>query len=277
MSRRTPLLLLAASPLLAALGCGGGALPQAIPDAPAGDPIVLDNQEEVRSPALIGKALLPDLMTQIPEDLVVSREGPEYFLRLTNTYTNAGMGDMRLLGETIGTETHAIQHILDAADNTVATYDVSTFEYHAAHGHWHINNVALYELRKGSPNGPRVAEASKVTFCMIDLQHQYPDMPNGSQNGEYFSCNGEYQGLSVGWSDVYHQGLEGQAINITSLPRGIYYLVSTVDPTGQFIERDDFGEGVHANNPAWVKVWLHPTRRIVQVLDSGLGEPTFRK
>ncbi|MEO7993784.1 MAG: lysyl oxidase family protein, partial [bacterium] len=141
----------------------------------------------------------------------------------------------------------------------------------------HINNVAIYELRKGAPDGPTVAQATKVTFCMIDLYHQYPEMPSSPPDGSYFGCNDQYQGLSVGFSDIYSAGLPDQWIVVNDLPRGIYYLVSTVDPTHQFIERDDYGEGAHANNPAWVKNRLDPVGLTVQVLDSGLGDPTLRR
>lgn len=249
-------------------GCGGGQGTPA-PDATPQPPEVTDP----RVSALIGKALLPDLMTQVPRDLSVERLGSEYRLRLTNEYTNVGQGALRLQGENIGTETHAIQHLLDAGGNTVETYDVSQFEWHESHSHWHINHVSRYSLLKGSPDGPVVAEAEKVTFCMIDLSHRYPGMRNSPATGTYFGCNQEFQGLSVGWSDIYSAGLPDQWVVITGLPRGIYYLVSTVNPERTFIERDGVGENPYANNAAWVKIRLDAVRQRVEVLDSGLGHP----
>lgn len=256
-------------PLVAAMlllaGCGGGAteaLPVPTPEA-----------QDPRAAALIGKALLPDLMTQIPDDLYVERLGGEYRLRLTNEYTNVGQGPLHLRGETVGTETHAIQHILDASGAAVHTENVSQFEWHESHGHWHIDHVSRYQLLKGSPDGPVVAEAEKVTFCMIDLSHRYPDMRDTPEYGDYFGCNGEYQGLSVGWSDIYSAGLPDQWVVVTGLPRGIYYLLSTVNPERTFIERDGVGETPYANNAAWVKIRLDPAKQQVTVLDSGLGSP----
>jgi len=253
--------------LLLLAGCGGGgastdALPLPAPEA-----------QDPRAAALIGKALLPDLMTQIPDDLYVERLGGEYRLRLTNEYTNVGQGPMHLVGENIGTETHAIQHIMDASGAAVHTEDVSQFAWHESHGHWHIDHVSRYQLLKGSPDGPVVAEAEKVTFCMIDLSHRYPDMRGTDPSGNYFGCNGEYQGLTVGWSDIYSAGLPDQWVVITGLPRGIYYLMSTVNPERTFIERDGVGETPYANNAAWVKIRLDPIKQQVTVLDSGLGSP----
>ena len=44
-----------------------------------------------------------------------------------------------------------------------------TFAFHPAHNHWHIGDVALFEVRKGSPTGPIVGGNSiKTTFCLID-------------------------------------------------------------------------------------------------------------
>ncbi|MEO7995686.1 MAG: hypothetical protein ABI743_14900, partial [bacterium] len=115
---------LAATVILLLGGCGGGGAATTNPPANDGIPHFT---EKPRDEALLGKGLLPDLMTQVPEDLSVERTGGEYRLHLTNTYTNVGLGDMRLEGTLVGSETHAIQHILDSGGNTVATYDVSTF------------------------------------------------------------------------------------------------------------------------------------------------------
>ncbi|MFN3486875.1 MAG: lysyl oxidase family protein [Planctomycetota bacterium] len=70
---------------------------------------------------------------------------------------------------------------------------------------------------------------------------------NGSRTDRvYFDCAGAYQGVSVGWVDQYHQATDGQELDLTGLPAGYYYLVSTANYGGVFLEKD------LANNFAWV-------------------------
>ena len=54
------------------------------------------------------------------------------------------------------------------------------------------------------------------------------------------------QGISPGWIDQYNQAVEGQELNITDVPPGIYYLVSTSNPEQNLIESN------YTNNTAWV-------------------------
>jgi hypothetical protein len=50
--------------------------------------------------------------------------------------------------------------------------------------------------------------------------------------------------------DQYHQSTEGQQIDITGAPVGMYYLVSTANPEGNFLETDT------TNNTAWTSFQL---------------------
>jgi len=65
--------------------------------------------------------------------------------------------------------------------------------------------------------------------------------------------------------------LEGQEIDITGLPVGIYYLVSTANPDRTFTEA-----GVN-NNTAWVSFWLlrdrHGNARLVEISHSPCDTP----
>jgi hypothetical protein len=51
--------------------------------------------------------------------------------------------------------------------------------------------------------------------------------------------------------DPYHHALEGQEIEITGLPAGIYYLTFDADPDQHWLETDD------TNNRAWAKFRLN--------------------
>ena len=71
----------------------------------------------------------------------------------------------------------------------------------------------------------------------------------------YFQCGNERQGISPGWVDQYHQATPGQELDITGVPPGDYYLVSTSNPDGNFIETDT------TNNTAWVRFRLERPNR----------------
>ena len=55
--------------------------------------------------------------------------------------------------------------------------------------------------------------------------------------------------------DQYHQATEGQQLDITDMPAGDYFLVSTSNPDRTFIETD------LDNNAAWVKFHLTRSNR----------------
>ena len=58
-------------------------------------------------------------------------------------------------------------------------------------------------------------------------------------------------GISSGWVDQYHQATDGQQVDLTGAPeRDDYYLVSTTNHTGAFVETN------YTNNTAWVKFTL---------------------
>lgn len=66
---------------------------------------------------------------------------------------------------------------------------VSQFEYHPTHRHWHVNGVALFEIRVGSPDGPVFGGNSvKTTFCLIDW-YKLDDNAKTPERG-YFACAG---------------------------------------------------------------------------------------
>ncbi len=193
--------------------------------------------------------LLPDLRTVVPQHLqIVMRHGRET-LRFSNGIANTGAGPLHLRPErpvdgTNGTQ-NAIQDVFDGAGNVVHSQTVSQFEFHPTHNHWHIDAVALYEVRAGAHNGPVLGgTAIKTTFCLIDWIRL--EGVSSTPGRAYDECNGAAQGISAGWVDQYHHATPGQALDITDLVPGTYYLVSTANPDHTFLETD------LTNNVAWV-------------------------
>ena len=198
-------------------------------------------------------ALYPDLRTVVPDHLQIANDHQREFLRFSNAIADTGDGPWQMkpvfpLGSDLTTQ-DAIQQILDVNGNVVKEVLVSQFQFHPEHNHWHIGDVALFSVHAGSPTGPILPGTSvKSTFCLID----WIKLDNNSKTPErtYFYCNGNLQGVSVGWADQYHQSTEGQEIDITGATPGLYFLVSKVNYKGTFVEKD------LNNNEAWTSFLL---------------------
>ena len=213
--------------------------------------------------------LLPDLRTVVPTHLQLVNAGQQEILRFSNGIANTGLGPWALrpdppLSEAV-TTVSAVQEIRDsgalykcgeqpkqvtACYNVVSEQVAGTFEFHPAHNHWHIGDVALFEVRHGSPTGPIVGGNSiKTTFCLIDWYKLADNSPAAER--VFFDCYHSFQGISSGWVDQYHQATEGQQLNLTGVPDGEdYYLVSTANYAQTFTEAD------LTNNTAWVRFTL---------------------
>jgi hypothetical protein len=217
--------------------------------------------------------LLPDLRTVVPQHLQLMNKQQREILRFSNGVANTGDGPWQMRPEFPATDPtqpqKAIQQILGSDGSVVEEHVVSEFQFHPEHNHWHIDGIALFEVRAGSPTGPVVGNNSiKTTFCLIDWYKL--EGPSKTPARTYFDCNGELQGVSPGWVDQYHQSTEGQQLDITGAPAGLYYLVSTAGPDGNFIESDP------TNNTAWVAFTLsrdnkgNPTIRVSPSDSSGI-------
>jgi hypothetical protein len=117
----------------------------------------------------------PDLQTVVPLQLQLVNQQQRDELRFSNGIANTGGGPWALRPEPppaqATTTTTAVQEIRDsAAPDRCGTqpkpsdpcYHVlkenvaGTFVFQPAHNHWHIGQVALFEIRQGSPTGPIV-------------------------------------------------------------------------------------------------------------------------
>jgi hypothetical protein len=213
-------------------------------------------------------AYYPDLRTVVPAHLNLVNEHQRDLLRFSNGIANTGGGPwaMRPENELGATPTTtAIQEIRSSnaqylcgtqpkqvkdCYTVLAEFPVSIFEYHPTHNHWHTADVARFEVRQGSPTGPVVGGNSiKVGFCLLDLYQLDGNAPTSAKT--FWDCYTSWQGVSVGWVDQYHQATDGQEVDLTGVPNGNdYYLVSTTNPTGAFLEQDT------TNDTAWVRFAL---------------------
>ena len=212
----------------------------------------------VDSKALAAVQLLPDLQTSSPGDFRVQvTASGQRRLRFANEVPNTGSGAAEFIPKAedcnrdgnAGNDRTAYQRLYeDANGNGYFERSIDTsytmawagcMRYHAAHGHWHFEGFARYELRRLSDRA-LVASSQKVSFCLIDSVRRYPDL-SGSPGSRYYDQCGKNrsQGISVGWADVYGAGLPGQWIVVNGVPNGEYCVVSTADPLRRIVETDD--------------------------------------
>jgi hypothetical protein len=99
-------------------------------------------------------------------------------------------------------------------------------------------NQALLDAATASGelmNGRKVG-GHKQGFCMADVA-RYPVDGIEPVEPAYLSCSSN-QGLSIGWADQYGPYLDGQFVEITDIPDGVYVLEDHVNPAHVLPEAD---------------------------------------
>jgi hypothetical protein len=253
---RTRAAVLVAAALAASLPLVAG--PAVAAPIPRATPVTPDGQ-----PSQCPGGVLADLQTVVPKHLGIQNQQNAEMLRFTNGVANLGEGDFRMspiIDADSGQIVSAQQEILDAAGNVVCVEEVGEFIFHPEHNHWHIADVALYEVRVARDDGHGglygdvvanvhdFANSVKTTFCLID----WYQLDSNSNRGErvYWDCSAGLQGIQSGWVDQYHHSLPDQNIDLTGVDPGVYYLLSTANPDGDYVESD------YTNNSAWVSFRL---------------------
>jgi hypothetical protein len=190
---------------------------------------------------------LPDLQSLPPSDLRLFYDPStgRKLVRFTNSILNSGPGRLELVGHK-NPEIDQIlvyQRIYATDGKFLDQFEIGKFVYHEPHDHWHLDGFVQYEVRliqKESNLNAVVAGGSKLSYCLLDVDRTQVEPPGTEypQKPRYTVCNGDIQGLSPGWIDVYEHNLSGQWVEITYLPDGVYALVTTANPTGFVQELD---------------------------------------
>lgn len=209
-------------------------------------------------------ARYPDLVATPPSSEYLKPNGRKLEFRFSNTIGNAGPGHLQIRAVPRGDKTSATQEIMDDAGRIVQTRTVGEFVYHPTHQHTHLDAVCNYELRRGSPTGPLVRQAEKVSFCMTDT------IPFGTGGvvRRYAECQPNLQGVSAGWADVYGAEVPEQDLDVAGLAPGEYYLLIVLDPQRKFIETNT------SNNVSWIRVYLDPANLRLTRLGASVDMPS---
>jgi len=212
--------------------------------------------------------LYPDVVEVIPSHLSIQNDHQHEWLRFSTTHLNLGPGNLQIRGggqiapcDIDGVHydqcTVASQEILGTNGSVVATHPAGVAFFHPEHNHWHQSAVAAFEITTGSPTGPQIATGTKITFCFVDVKFMgVTGREKKATPRTYFECNGDFQGLAVGWGDEYHQSTPLQELEVTGLPEGDYYLTHEADPENHWLEGPDSSSPGEHNNFSWVKFHL---------------------
>lgn len=191
--------------------------------------------------------MLPDLITS-PSPLLDRRIDYETIpgrklLRFSNATPNIGRGRLELRGGNILEDgTQEVFQRIYFRNGTFVSRLAGVFEYHPEHNHIHFNEYAAYRLRKVislAGVGRIIASSEKVSFCIRDTVPYNPLLPGFKIKSQYSTCEGQIQGLGIGWADFYQKNLPGQWIDITDVPRGRYWIESVVDPFNRIKESNE--------------------------------------
>lgn len=184
--------------------------------------------------------LLPDISILPPAELYIENVGGVKKIRFSTIFYNQGEGSLELIGKPDKQKQviNASQRIIAAGGSSVER-EVGKFILHPDHEHWHIEEYVVFELWSlGESKGKDelLATTQKMSFCIWDQEAYDLSLENAPQDPHFLSCNSEAQGLSVGWSDTYLAKVEGQELDITSIPDGNYLISSKLNPDKKIME-----------------------------------------
>lgn len=195
----------------------------------------------------------PNLIPLPASDLQIglADEDRQRALRFAATIWNEGDFAFELLGrpgDLYSNELEAEQCVSWPTPRTCAERrSVGKLIHHDAHGHWHFEDFALYEIRRFrrdrsvdmTPRG-LVATSGKVSFCLQDVDRREDDSDLAPWP-LYYGCLGGMgvMGISSGWTDIYSSALRGQFIPLAGVRDGRYALVIHTDPGKRVFESND--------------------------------------
>lgn len=204
--------------------------------------------------------LLPNLTQAPPDDLSGRTAGtptaPRFYLGFESAAANLGSGPLIVLGRRPNVEQDemALRQQIRRSDGSTRTVPLrSTLRYvrSSDHSHWHLLAFMRYELR--STDSAHVLRDSKTGFCLGDRYRPGIEALNRELTPRFSDRCGRgaprlrtiREGISVGWGDNYAAHLEGQEFEITTLPRGRYVLVHSVN-RARDLRESDYSDNVAA-------------------------------
>jgi hypothetical protein len=190
--------------------------------------------------------LLPDIIVRDTDlyDYDVVTDGDRVLLRFATGTPNIGEGPLHVVGVFPANPdgSQDVDQRIFQEGGGFRDRSAGQFDFHSGHEHVHLEGWAIYKLRERLPDGSAgdvIAESQKTSFCLVDLGKYEVDLLGAPSEPVYRSCGETFQGISVGWVDIYGKQLIGQNIDIKGLPYGEYWLEVTADPDDKILELDE--------------------------------------
>jgi lysyl oxidase len=190
------------------------------------------------------RLLLPDLDQRPPLAVSVRWGGPSTDrhprLVFTSSVENVGFGPLLVEGRRASHRVktmRAAQLIETRSGGFVRVPGVGRLKYNVnpSHSHWHLLPFERYELRTLA--GKQILRDHKTGFCLTS-DHRSPLRTLGPHGHPVDKTDCErnkpgalrvFEGIAVGWGDIYIPAKEGQYVDINGVPPGDYVLVHRVN------------------------------------------------
>jgi hypothetical protein len=203
------------------------------------------------------QTVLPDLDQAPPSQVsvvTVHRAGQTLRrLAFASAVENRGAGELIISGHrpsrraTRMTADQLVERVDEAgrpvADQRVNGVGRLRYVHLPDHAHWHLIGFERYELRYAA-TGRLAARDRKSGFCVGNRFTVVPGARTTERSDQFDENCGKSrpgllrvtEGLSPGWADDYKPSLEGQFLDVTSVPPGRYLLVHRTNVDGRLRE-----------------------------------------
>jgi Lysyl oxidase/WD40-like Beta Propeller Repeat len=204
--------------------------------------------------------LLPDLEQRAPHGLTVTIDRGRFMLGFASAVDNVGAGPVWIVATRTPKQSdmRAHQYVALRAGGRRVYRNVGILRFEPAppHYHWHYLGFERYELRRASNFRPLVRDR-KAGFCLAD-HYGHAGHRVRVAGARFLGRCGQLQplarrieqGSSVGYTDRYPAHFHGQALDVTGVAAGRYWLVHRANPRRRLREQR------YGNNNAAVLIKL---------------------
>ena len=214
--------------------------------------------------------LLPDLDQALPTEVAIVQEGDMYRLEFASAVDNVGRGPLLVEGERPdrAQSIMEVRQLVRSSDGSTRERSVEgeiRYVRSETHAHWHLLDFERYELRDAR-SGELVEPDAKTGFCLGDRYDTSSERIENEPADPVWTeeCGRRRpglltvtEGISPGYGDDYVPALEGQFLDVTSVPPGRYLLVHRANPDRTLEESD------YANNAASLLLHLRRTTGVI--------------
>ncbi len=192
--------------------------------------------------AILAGGLLPNLVQLPPSGVIVGRVGGHPAIAFASSVANIGVGALtiRATRKAVDKPFRVVQVIHRSDGTSVARPLAATIHYVANPTHQHFHLMGFDTFTLVSADGRRTLRGSKQGFCLGDRQQsQQPAAARVYTTNCAAGHPGTLalsEGISSGWSDPYAAWREGQSIDVSGLPAGVYDLVNAVNVSRVLLE-----------------------------------------